>query len=503
METLHSLFYGFSIALRPENLFLCFLGTLVGTLVGVLPGIGPAGALAILLPLTFKLSTTGSIIMLAGIYYGVSYGGSTTSILVNIPGETSSVVTCLDGYQMALKGRAGPALGIAAFGSFIAGTLGIIGMMAFAAPLSRMALKFGYHEYFALMILGLTFVTFLSYGSMLKAVMMCCLGFMLGIVGLDTITASPRLTFGLTELFDGLGIAPVAMGLFGVSEVILSMEQTVATELIKTKVKNLFPSRLDWAMSKWALLRGTVVGFFLGILPGGGPVLASFLSYGLEKRIAKEPDKFGKGAIEGVAAPESANNAAASSSFIPLLTLGIPPTASLAILFGAFIIHGITPGPLLLKDHPDVFWGVLSSMYVGNVMLLALNLPLIPVWVQVLKIPDRYLYPLILIFCLIGAYSISNSVFDVLIMMIFGVVGYLFRKFEYQGAPLLLAFVLGPLLDFNLRQALLVSEGRFLDFFTRPISAVTLSLAALLLLSNAFPAVMRRLTQYRQAAGEG
>ena len=503
MDTLHSLFYGLSIALQPENLFLCFIGTLVGTLVGVLPGIGPAGALAILLPVTFKISATGSIIMLAGIYYGVSYGGSTTSILVNIPGEVSSVVTCLDGYQMALKGRAGAALGMSAFGSFFAGTLGIIGMMVFAVPLSSMALKFGYHEYFSLIILGLTFVTFLSYGSMLKAVMMCCLGFMLGIVGLDTITASPRLTFGLTELFDGLGIAPVAMGLFGVSEVILNMEKTVATELIKTKVKNLFPSKLDWAMSKWALVRGTVVGFFLGILPGGGPVLASFLSYGLEKRISKEPDKFGKGAIEGVAAPESANNAAASSSFIPLLTLGIPPTASLAILFGAFLIHGITPGPLLLKDHPDVFWGVLSSMYVGNVMLLALNLPLIPLWVQVLKIPDRYLYPLILIFCLIGAYSINNSVFDVLIMMIFGVVGYLFRKFEYQGAPLLLAFVLGPLLDFNLRQALLVSEGRFGDFFTRPISAITLGLAALLLLSNAVPSVMRRLTQYREGVGDG
>jgi putative tricarboxylic transport membrane protein len=503
MDTLHHLFYGLSIALQPENLFLCFMGTLVGTLVGVLPGIGPAGALAILLPVTFKISATGSIIMLAGIYYGVSYGGSTTSVLVNIPGEVSSVVTCLDGYQMALKGRAGAALGIAAFGSFFAGTLGIIGMMVFAVPLSSMALKFGYHEYFSLIILGLTFVTFLSYGSMLKAVMMCCLGFMLGIVGLDTITASPRLTFGLTELFDGLGIAPVAMGLFGVSEVILNMEQTVATELVKTKVKNLFPSKHDWAMSKWALVRGTVVGFFLGILPGGGPVLASFLSYGLEKRISKEPDKFGKGAIEGVAAPESANNAAASSSFIPLLTLGIPPTASLAILFGAFLIHGITPGPLLLKEHPDVFWGVLSSMYVGNVMLLGLNLPLIPLWVQVLKIPDRYLYPLILIFCLIGAYSINNSVFDVLIMMIFGVVGYLFRKFEYQGAPLLLAFVLGPLLDFNLRQALLVSEGRFGDFFTRPISAITLGLAALLLLSNAIPAVTRRLTQYRKATGGG
>jgi putative tricarboxylic transport membrane protein len=488
--------------LKPENLFFCFIGTLAGTLVGVLPGIGPAGALAILLPVTFKISTTGSIIMLAGIYYGVSYGGSTTSILVNIPGETSSVVTCLDGHQMALKGRAGAALGMSAFGSFFAGTLGIIGLMVFAGPLSALALKFGYHEYFSLIILGLTFVTYLSYGSMLKALMMCCLGFMLGIVGLDTITAIPRLTFDFPELFDGLGIAPVAMGLFGVSEVILSLEQTVQAELVKTKVRNLFPTRLDWALSKWALVRGTAVGFFLGILPGGGPVLASFLSYGIEKRISKEPDKFGKGAIEGVAAPESANNAAASSSFIPLLTLGIPPTAGLSILFGAFLIHGITPGPLLLKEHPDVFWGVLSSMYVGNVMLLALNLPLIPLWVQVLKIPDRVLYPLILIFCLIGAYSISNNVFDLLVMIVFGLVGYLFKKFQYQGAPLLLAFVLGPLLDFNLRQALLVSEGRFGDFFTRPISAVTLSLAGLLLLSNAFPPVMRRLTKYREGAGE-
>jgi putative tricarboxylic transport membrane protein len=503
MDTLQSLFYGFSIALKPENLFLCFIGTLVGTLVGVLPGIGPAGAIAILLPVTFKISATGAIIMLAGIYYGVSYGGSTTSILVNIPGETSSVVTCLDGHQMALKGRAGPALGISAFGSFFAGTLGIVGLMVFAVPLSNMALKFGYHEYFSLIVLGLTFVTFLSYGSMLKSVMMCCLGFMLGIVGLDTITAAPRLTFGLTELFDGLGIAPVAMGLFGVSEVILNMERTITTELIKTKVRNLFPSRKDWAMSKWALLRGTAVGFFLGILPGGGPVLASFLSYGLEKRISKEPDKFGKGAIEGVASPESANNAASSSSFIPLLTLGIPPTASLSILFGAFVMHGITPGPLLLKDHPDVFWGVLSSMYIGNMMLLVLNLPLIPLWVQVLKIPDRYLYPLILIFCLIGAYSINNNVSDVLIMSIFGVIGYLFRKFEYQGSPLVLALVLGPLLDFNLRHALLVSEGQFRDFFTRPISAVTLCLAALLLLSSSLPAVMRRLTQYREGVEEG
>jgi putative tricarboxylic transport membrane protein len=499
METLHSLLYGFSIALTPENLFFCFIGSVLGTLVGVLPGIGPVGAIAILLPITFKLSTTGAIIMLAGLYYGAMYGGSTTSILVNIPGEAASVVTCMDGYKMALKGRAGPALGMAAFGSFIAGTIGIVGLMFFARPLAQFALKFGPHEYFSLIILGLTFVTYLSHGSMIKAVMMCFFGLILSNVGLDPITSTPRITFGILELFDGIGIAPVAMGLFGVGEVLVNLEKTISTQIIKTKIRDLFPSKLDWFESRWALVRGTVVGFFLGILPGGGPVLASFLSYGVEKRFSKHPEKFGTGAIEGVAAPESANNSAASSSFIPLLTLGIPPNVSLSILFGAFLIHGITPGPFLLKDHPDVFWGVLSSMYVGNVMLLVLNLPLIPMWVQVLKVPDRFLYPLILLFCLIGAYSMNNSVFDVYVMIIFGVIGYLFRKFQYEGAPLVLAFVLGPLLDLNLRQALLVSEGSFVDFFTRPISAVTLGFAALLLLSSLFPFVMEKVQKYREA----
>jgi putative tricarboxylic transport membrane protein len=502
LDTLSSLFYGFSIALQPENLFYCFVGSLLGTLVGVLPGIGPVGAISILLPITFKMSTTGSIIMLAGMYYGAMYGGSTTSILVNIPGEAASVVTCMDGYQMALKGRAGPALGISAFGSFIAGTLGIVGLMLFAVPLSKMALKFGPHEYFSLIVFGLTFVTYLSHGSMLKAVMMCCLGLMLSNVGLDPITASPRVTFGMLELFDGVGLAPVAMGLFGIGEVLVNLERTFTAEILRTKVKDLFPSKLDWIASKWALVRGTLVGFFLGILPGGGPVLASFLAYGLEKRVSKEPEKFGTGAIEGVASPEAANNSAASSSFIPLLTLGIPTNVTLSILFGAFLIHGITPGPFLIRDHPDVFWGVLSSMYVGNVMLLVLNLPLIPMWVQVLKIPDKYLYPLIMLFCLIGAYSMNNSMFDVFVMIIFGVVGYLFRKFEYEGAPLVLAFVLGPLLDLNLRQALLVSEGSFLDFFTRPISAVTLGLAILLLITSVFPFVMKRLQQYKESVDE-
>src|SRR5271157_1040282 len=500
MDILNHMALGAHIILQPMNLLFCFLGCLMGTLVGVLPGLGPTAAIALLIPNTFHVPPVTAIIMLAGIYYGAMYGGSTTSILVNIPGEAASVITCMDGYQMALKGRAGPALGMAAFGSFIAGTVGIIGLMLFAKPLSGFALDFGPHEYFALIILGLTFVTYLSHGSMLKSVMLACLGLMLSNIGLDPITSSPRMTFGILELFDGVGIAPVAMGLFGIGEVLVNLEQTITQEIVKTKFKNLFPSKLDWIQSKWALVRGTLVGFFLGILPGGGPVLASFMSYGLEKRVSKEPQKFGTGAIEGVAAPESANNSAASSSFIPLLTLGIPPNVSLSVLFGAFLIHGVTPGPLLLKDHPDLFWGVVSSMYLGNVMLLVLNLPLIPMWAQVLKIPAKLLYPLILLFCLVGAYSMNNSVFDVMVMIVFGVVGYLFRKFEYEGAPLVLAFVLGPMLDLNLRQALLVSEGSFLAFFTRPISAVTLGLAALLLITAVLPFVAKKVAKYREVA---
>jgi putative tricarboxylic transport membrane protein len=458
----------------------------MGTLVGVLPGLGPVGAMAILLPITFKMSSAGAIIMLAGMYYGVAYGGSTTSILVNVPGEIGSVVTCLDGHQMALRGRAGPALGIAAFGSFIAGTLGIVGLMIFAVPLSRMALAFGPPEYFSLIVLGLTFVASLSHGSVFRAVMMAFFGLILGNVGIDIETTSPRFTFGSLHLFNGIGIAPVAMGLFGIAEVLVNLESTASSSLVKAKIAHLFPSKSDWIEAKWAILRGTVIGFFLGILPGGGPVLASFIAYGVEKRVSKQPDHFGKGAIEGVASPESANNSASSSAFIPLLTLGIPPTAALAVLYGAFLIHGVTPGPLFLQKNPDLFWGLISSMYIGNVMLLVLNLPLIPMWVQVLRVPDKFLYPLILLFCLIGAYSINNDVFDVVVMSVFGVVGYLFRKFEYDGAPLILAFVLGTMFDQNLRQSLLIFDGSFIPFFTRPISGVTLGLAVVVLAFSIF-----------------
>jgi putative tricarboxylic transport membrane protein len=499
MDTINNLFYGFQLALQPENLFYCFIGSVLGTLIGVLPGLGPAAAIAILLPITFKLPVTGSIIMLAGLYYGANYGGSTTSILVNIPGEAASVVTCIDGHQMAKKGRAGAALGMAAMGSFIAGTIGLFGLVGFTVPLARFALEFGPHEYFSIVILGLTFVTYLSHGSLMKSIMMACVGLILSNIGLDPITSSPRITFNILELFEGIGIAPVAMGLFGVGEVLVNIDSPENREITKTKIRNLLPSRLEWAQSKWALVRGSIIGFVLGLIPGGGPVLASFFSYGIEKRMAKDPSRLGQGAIEGVAGPEAANNAAASSSFIPLLTLGIPPTVSLSILFGAFLIHGVTPGPLLIQNNPDLFWAVVSSMYIGNVMLLVLNLPLIPMWVQVLKVEGRLLYPLILLFCLIGAYSMNNNVFDVFIVIIFGVLGFIFRKFNFEGAPLVLALVLGPLLDLNLRQALLTSDGNILSFFARPLSAITLGLAIVILVGGIVPAVTKSMQRVRDS----
>ena len=486
MENLHSLLYGFSVALQPNNLFLVFVGCFLGTLVGVLPGIGPVGAISILLPLTFQMTPTGSIIMLAGIYYGVMYGGSTTSILVNVPGETASVVTCMDGYQMARQGRAGSALGIAAFGSFIAGTIGLIGLQFIAEPLSAIALKFGPPEYFAIILLGFTFISYLSQSSMLKAGIMAFLGLILSTIGLDPINSQQRMTFGVLNLYEGLGVAPLAMGLFGVAEVFNSLEKTTSTKILKVKIKNLFPNKLDWLQSKWAILRGTLIGFFLGILPGGGPVLSTFIAYGVEKRVAKNPERFGKGAIEGVASPESANNSATSTSFIPLLTLGIPPNVVLAVLYGAFLIHGILPGPLMIQEHPDVFWGLLGSMYIGNVMLLVLNLPLIPLWVQVLRIPDRVLYPLILLFCVVGAYCINNNVFDIFVMVAFGIFGYLFKKFGYEGAPLILGFVLGPMFEVNLRRSLLISQGSFSIFFTRPIALMAIGVCVVLLLFNIY-----------------
>jgi putative tricarboxylic transport membrane protein len=460
----------------------------------VLPGIGPAGAMAILLPVTFHAPPLSSIIMLAGIYYGAMYGGSTTSILVNIPGEPSSVVTCIDGYKMARQGKAGPALGISAFGSFIAGTIGVIGLMAVAGPLARFALKFGPPEYVGLMVLGLIILTYLTQKSFIKALAMAGLGLILSFVGLDLISGQERFTLNIDQLLDGVGMVPMIMGLFGVAEVLENLEVTVDRSIFKAHLKGLFPSLKDWAASIWAIIRGTVIGFFLGVLPGGGAILASFVSYAVEKRVSKHPEKFGKGAIEGVAGPESANNAASSGAFIPLMTLGIPSNVVMAMLFAGLLIHGITPGPLLIKDYPDIFWGVIASMYVGNAMLLALNLPLIGLWVQFLKVPFRFLFPMIIIFCLVGVYSVNNSVFDIGVMVIFGVVGYIMRKFDYEPAPLVLAYVLGPMLEQALRQSLIISNGSFAIFFVRPISGICLAVVAFLLITS-FTTYSRKMRQ--------
>ena len=492
MELLNYVFLGFSVVFEPMNLFYCFTGVLIGTLVGVLPGLGPVAAMSLLLPATFHTTPVSSIIMLAGIYYGAMYGGSTTSILVNIPGEAASVMTCLDGYQMARQGRAGPALGISAFASFIAGTIGIIGMMLISPPLVNFALKFGPPEYFSLMVLGLMVLTFLTSASMVRALMMATFGLMVGTVGLDNISGLARFTFNIPELLDGVGLVPVVMGLFGISEVLLNLEMKKTREVFTTKVKGLLPTLEDWAVSIWAILRGTALGFFLGILPGGGAVIASFVSYAVEKRVAKHPENFGKGAIEGVAAPEAANNAAAQGAFIPLLTLGIPANVVMALLLGALIVHGVTPGPLLLSQHPQLFWGVVASMYVGNIMLLALNLPLIGIWVQLLKVPYAILFPIIILFCLIGSYSINNSTTDIAIMLVFGVIGYLMKKISLEAAPMVLAFVLGPMMETALRQSLIKSRGSFSIFFSRPISATCLIIAIALMVIPLLPWFRRR-----------
>ena len=477
MDLLHNVAYGFGVAMQPLNLLYCFFGVLIGTLVGVLPGLGPAAAIALLLPATFKFTPVAATIMLSGIFYGAMYGGSTTSILVNIPGEAASVVTCLDGHQMALKGRAGPALGIAAFGSFIAGTFSVIALTVVGPLLANLALAFGPPEYFSLMIVGITVLTFLSSASMLRALMMAGVGLIISAVGMDTISGQFRFTFGIDGLLDGIGVVPVAMGLFGISEVLLNLETEIKREILATRVKNLFPSLRDWALSIWAIVRGSLLGFFLGIIPGGGAVIASFASYAIEKRISKHPGEFGKGAIQGVAGPEAANNAAAGGSFIPLLTLGIPANPVMAILLGALMIHGLQPGPLLMQSAPDLFWGTIVSMYMGNGMLLVLNLPLIPLWVKVLKVPYYLLYPLILLFCMIGAYSLQNNTADMIMMLVFGILGFLMKKFRYEGAPLILALVLGQKLETSLRRSLIMSFGDFSIFVSRPISLAFLLIA--------------------------
>ncbi len=501
MDLLNHLILGAQVLFTPANLFFCFIGVLMGTLVGVLPGLGPTAAIALLLPSTFHLTPVTAIIMLAGIYYGAMYGGSTTSILVNIPGEAASVITCIDGYQMARKGRAGPALGMAAFGSFIAGTISVLGLMLVAPPLARFALAFGPPEYFGLMVLGMVLLIYLAAGSMLKALMMGVFGLLLSTIGMDTISGTQRLTFGILEFSDGIGLIPAIMGLYGVAEVISNLEEGITRTVVTSKVRDLLPTRQDWKDSTWPILRGSVMGFLIGILPGPATVISAFSSYAVEKKMSKHPERFGTGTIEGVAGPESANNAATGGAFIPLFTLGIPCNPVVAILLGAFMIYGIQPGPTMIAKYPDIFWATVMSMYLGNVMLLILNLPLIGLWVQVLKVPYPILFPIILLFCLIGVFSLNYSSMEVALMIGFGVIGYLARKFQYESAPLVLALVLGPMMENNLRLSLVISQGDPMIFLSHPISAVLMTATVVLLISPFIPWIGRRRAKLQEKVG--
>jgi TctA family transporter len=493
MEALFTnLALGFSVALSWQNFFYCFMGVVLGTLIGVLPGIGPVATIAMLLPVTFTLNPTSALIMLAGIYYGAQYGGSTTAILVNLPGESASVVTCIDGYQMARKGRAGAALGVSALGSFFAGCVATIVIALFAPPLAEVALKFGPAEYFSLMVLGLIAATVLASGSLVKAIAMVILGLLLGLVGTDVNSGVARFAFGVSELSDGIGFVSVAMGVFGFAEIINNLEQKGTREVFTKKVTGLLPTWQDIKDCTPSVLRGTALGCFLGILPGGGALLASFAAYTLEKKVSKNSANFGKGAIQGVAAPESANNAGAQTSFIPLLTLGIPSNPVMALMIGAMMIQGIAPGPQVMTERPQLFWGMIASMWVGNLMLVVLNLPLIGMWIKLLTIPYRMLYPAILLFCCVGVYSLSNSPFDVMQTAVFGVVGYIWVKLECEPAPLILGFILGPLMEENLRRAMLLSRGDPLVFFQRPISLTMLLIAAFLLVIVVAPTVRKK-----------
>ena len=484
MDALQYWIQGFSVALLPMNLLYAFIGCILGTLIGVLPGLGPAAGTAILIPVTFSLDPIGAIIMLAAIYYGAMYGGTITSVLVNVPGEAASVVTCLDGYQMAKQGRAGPALGIAAIGSFVGGTFATFALMVVSLPLANFALRFGPPEVFALLVVGLSLVTGLSGRSLLAALVMTLFGLMLSMIGMDPVRGAPRFTFGIPPLYDGVGFIPVVMGLFGVGEILLSMEAPVL-EILKTKFTDLLPKREEWRVSAGAIGRGTVIGFFLGLIPGIGAIIPTFLAYVVEKKVSKHPEKFGTGVIEGVASPETANNSYANGAMVPLLTLGIPGSPTLAVIMGAFIIHGLTPGPFLFKERPDVVWGLIASLYLGNVILLVLNLPLVGFWAKLLEIRYQFLYPGILLFCILGSYSLNQSVFDVGVMIAFGILGYIFRKIDWPLAPTVLALILGPMMERALRTSLEMSAGDLSILVTRPISAVLLAIAAIVLLSPA------------------
>ena len=493
MDVFNNLILGFTVALSYQNLLYCFIGCFLGTVIGVLPGIGPVATIAMLLPITFNLPPIPALIMLAGIYYGASYGGSTTAILVNLPGESSSVVTCIDGYQMGRQGRAGPALAIAALGSFFAGCVGTVLIALFGPPLAELAFEFGAAEYFSMMVLGLVAAVVLASGSLIKAIGMIIVGLLGGLVGTDVNSGIARYSFGVSELSDGIGFVSVAMGMFGFGEIISNLGQTSETKNIEvSKVHSLMPSWEDIKISIGPIMRGTAIGTIFGILPGSHTVIASFSSYTLEKKLAKDPSRFGKGAIEGVAGPESANNAAAQTCFIPLLTLGIPTGAVMALMVGAMTIQGIAPGPQVMTQKPDLFWGMIASMWVGNLMLVILNLPLIGMWVQFLKSPDRVLFPSILLFIAIGAYSINNSPFEVYMAAMFGFFGYYASKWGCEAAPLILGFVLGPLMEENLRRAMLISRGDPSVFFTRPISLGMLLVSFALMLMVIMPQFQKK-----------
>ena len=476
METLQQLIMGFHVAVTPLNLLLCFLGALAGTIIGALPGIGPSAGLAILLPLTFGMNPTSAMIMMAGLYCGAMYGGTITSVLINVPGESSSVMTCLDGYQMALQGRAGKALGIAAIGSFIAGTASVVFLMLLSIPLVKFALSFGPPEYFALMLMGLCTIAGLTGGSVLKALVGTFLGLLISTPGMDAFSGLPRLTFGLTGLLGGVNFLVVAVGLFGIGEVLYNAEQIMKLEFVteKIKIKEVWPNREEWRVSAMPIIRGTFIGFIVGVLPGAGSTIASFMSYATEKRFSKHPELFGKGAIEGVAGPEAANNSATGGAMVPLLTLGIPGSGTTAIMLGALMMFGLQPGPLLFQKNPDFVWGVIASMYIGNIMLLIMNIACIPLFVKILKIPNALLFPLIIVFATVGVYSVDGNIFDVWMLYVFGVMGYFMKKFDMPPAPVVLSVVLGPMIERALRQSLAMSLGSYDIFFTRPISAVLL-----------------------------
>jgi len=490
VEALGYLMHGFSIALQPQNILFAIIGCFLGTLIGVLPGIGPAGGTAMLIPVTFVLDPTPAIIMLAAIYYGAMYGGTITSVLVNVPGEAASAITCIEGYEMAKRGRAGPALAVAAIGSFIGGNVATVGLVLLALPLTNLALKFGPPEFFALMFVGLSLVTGLAGKSMVRALISAVFGLMVAMIGIDPVMGAPRFSFGVTELLDGFGIVPVAMGVFGIGEILLNAEGEV-TEIIDTKLSQLWLSMDDIKASVWPVIRGTFIGFFLGLIPGVGAVVPTFIAYVAEKKTSKYPEKFGTGMIEGVASPETANNAYANAAMIPLFTLGIPGSPTIAILMGAFMMNGLIPGPFLFKEHADFVWAVIASLYIGNLILVIMNLPMIPLWVAVLKIPYSILYALILAFCAIGAYSLDNSIFDVGAMMGWGIIGYIFKKLDIPLAPLVLTLILGPLMERGLRQSLEISRGDMTIFFTRPISGGLMLIGFAFILLASFQAINR------------